>query len=126
MIILLIVLAGLSAAILIGPAFTTLSKATKTDGGSRGPWGILDWDWRRTRKLDAHERRWQTALIGSSEQAIRWRDFVGEIERLERAAEMPSDPTPPPEFDRDWLTDRLERLEAHQNQPTSNQETPQT
>lgn len=123
MIILLIIVAAIATAALIGPAVTTLSRATATDSASRGPWGVLDWDWRRTRNLDAHERRWQTALIAGNDQDNRWPDFVEEVERLEHNAELSSDPSPPATFDREWIVHRLELLEASQ---TTTPPTPST
>jgi len=113
MTILLVCVAAFGAMALIGSALTSISDVTPTDTESRGRWGVLKWEWQRTRRLDAHERRWQTALIHGRQQASRWPDVIAEIERLERAAELESDPQPPTDHDARWIDERLTALEQH-------------
>lgn len=113
MIVLLVVIAAFGAMALIASSITSISQVTPTDSSSRGRWGVLSWDWQRTRRLDAHERRWQTSLIGAAKQSSRWPDLVAEIQRLERAAEVTPDPSPPDEHDASWIDDRLSALEHH-------------
>lgn len=113
MIVLLVCAAAFGAMALIGSALTSISQVTPTDTESRGRWGVLNWEWQRNRRLDAHERRWQTALIHGRQQPTRWPDLVAEIERLEQAVELAPDPEPPPEHDARWLDERLSALEHH-------------
>ena len=117
MIVLLLVVAGAITFGLVASALGSITRVTATDTMSRGRWGVLDWDFRRTRRLDAHERRWQTSLISGRDQPTRWPDFVAEVAALERAADLPADPDPPAAFDADWIADRLNRLETHDPSP---------
>ena len=123
MIILLLVVAGAAAFGLIASSLSSLSRVTATDTMSRGRWGVLDWDFRRDRRLDAHERRWQTALISGRDQPTRWPDLVAEIATLERAAGVEPDSNPPTTFDAEWIATRLTRLEERPPDPTTDTET---
>lgn len=113
MIVLLLCLAAFGAMALIGSSMSSISQVTPTDTASRGRWGVLKWEWQRNRRLDAHERRWQTSLISAREQSTRWPDLVAEVARLERAAELTPDPEPPTEHDAGWVDSRLTALEQH-------------
>lgn len=111
---LLIVAAIATTVALVSSSFRSISAATGTDTSSRGPWGVLDWDWKRTRHLDAHERRWETSLISGRKQPARWPELIEAITELERAADVSHDPEPPDSFDAKWVEARLRRLEDHQ------------
>lgn len=112
MALLLTALGAIAACVLLVSAIELIGRVTPTDPSSRGSWGILDWQSVRTRPLDAHERRWQTALLSADRQPERWPDFLEELARLERAAEIPSDPNPPAEFDLEWVRNQINRLDA--------------
>ena len=120
MIVLLLVVAAVITFGLVASSLSSISRVTATDTMSRGRWGVLEWDFRRNRRLDAHERRWQTALISGRDQPTRWPDFVSEVTALERAAELDPDPDPPASFDAEWIGARLTRLEALHS-PTSDE-----
>ena len=113
MIVLLVILAIVGTISLIVSSFGAINDVTPTEMESRGRWGVVSWQWQRTRRLDAHERRWQTALITAAKQPTRWPDLVAEIERLERSADVASDPTPPSTHDAAWVDARLTALEQH-------------
>jgi hypothetical protein len=117
MIVLLLVVATILTFGLVASSMASISRVTATDTMSRGRWGVIDWDFRRNRRLDAHERRWQTSLISGRDQATRWPDFVAEVAALERAADLPVDPDPPTSFDADWIAAQLARLESHDPTP---------
>lgn len=112
MIVLALVLAAVVAFGLVASSMGSLTRSTATDTMSRGRWGVIDWDFRRSRRLDAHERRWQTALISARDQPGRWPDMVAEITTLERSADLAPDPAPPASFDAEWIAARLATLEA--------------
>lgn len=112
MALLLTVIAVVSTCVLLASGIGLITRVTPTDRSHRGGWGIADWQWDRTRPLDAHERRWQTALLTAKRQDSGWRDLVALVRQLERSAEIPSDPNPPDELNEDWLRAQLERLEA--------------
>ena len=124
MIVLLLVVAAVATFGLIGSSMRSIARVTATDTMSRGRWGVLESDFRRTRRLDAHERRWQTALISGRDQPTRWPDVVAEIGALERAAEAASDPDPPAGFDGTWIDQRLTLLESHFPTPTNSPDRP--
>lgn len=113
MIVLLLCIAVFGAMALVGSSMTSISQVTPTDTTSRGRWGVLSWEWKRNRRLDAHERRWQTSLISAREQSSRWPDLVADIAHLERSAELTPDPDPPSSYDAGWVDARLAALEHH-------------
>ena len=122
MIILFLVVACAVTFGLVASSLTSMSRVTATDTMTRGRWGVLEWDFRRDRRLDAHERRWQASLISGRDQPTRWPVLVAEIAVLERAADVQSDPNPPAAFDAEWIAGRLTRLEQRPSHPTTDTE----
>lgn len=113
MILLLLGLAVVATFALVVSGTNSIGDSTPTDMTSRGRWGVLERGDGRGRRLNAHERRWQTALTSARHQSTRWPDLVTEIRRLEYISDLPLDPSPPDDYDADWVEDRLVALERH-------------
>ncbi|MEM7091976.1 MAG: hypothetical protein AAF567_03145 [Actinomycetota bacterium] len=100
--------------VVVATSISMISQATPTDQRGRGRWGVLQLDSRRHRRLDMHERRWETLLTTSKKQRTRWPLVLEELARLERTEEVAHDPSPPPSYDANWLESRLALIEAQQ------------
>jgi len=111
------VVAVIATLTLLLSAVATGAKATASDDGKRGVWGIIHWTRARHRPLNPHERRWQTALLSAKESDTRWRDLVAGIQALERqrgidTSDSASEDPAPKQHNARWVEAAIVRLEG--------------
>lgn len=96
--------------VLLLSAVRTGTAATASDPNPRGPWGILERTPNRSRSLNPHERRWQTALLSGRKNSSRWKDVVAELTELRRRAGCDGEPAPD-RYDVGWIDRTIDELE---------------
>jgi|GEM_PF-1167537 len=111
---------------LLSSSANAMARATASDPHKRGPWGIAHWRRQRNRPLNAHQRRWQTALLSSRDNDARWGTLVDEIQALERLANVDGVRPVPDSHDKDWLDASVANLEklVPSAQPTPGESAP--
>jgi len=104
---------------LVISATRTAANATASDPNKRGPWGICLWTSERSRPLNPHERRWQTALLTGKDNPSRWDSVVVELAALENLADVEPIDAAPTSHDHQWIEASIANLEAHIHDPAT-------
>lgn len=115
---LLVAAAIVAALTLVVSAARTGADATAADLNRRGNWGIVERTPDRSRDLNPHQRRWQTALLSGRTNRSRWKDVAAEIDELGRQCGVAPDASPPSSLDHAWIEERLAVLEQAVEPPS--------